>query len=889
MTIETGTRLGRYEIRSKIGEGGMGEVYLARDTQLGRDVAIKVLPSTYSQDRERLHRFEQEACAASALNHPNILSIYDVGMHDGAPYVVSELLEGQTLRQRIGGTRLSQRKVIDYALQIARGLAAAHDKGIVHRDLKPDNLFITNDGRVKILDFGLAKLTGVADVELSQTSIPTRRVDTDPGKVMGTVGYMSPEQVKGRPVDHRSDIFSFGAILYEMISGHRAFHGDSPAETMSAILREDPPDLSATNGNVSPTLERLVNHCIEKTPEERFHSASDLAFALEALSGSTSLATQAVTAPAIPSDWIRRHALLGWIVAAVATVLSIGTLVAMYFRRTPVTESPATRFYVSPPESTTFSGASQFISPDGRRIVFPVLNKEGKRELWVRSLDSLEAQRLPGTEDGGQAFWSSDSRFIGFFAGQKLKKIEISGGPPTTLADAVSSHGGAWSRDGVIIFGPSIAGPLYRISSAGGPATPVTSLDTTRNEIIHSWPHFLPDGRHFLYLARSATRENSAIYVGSVDSKETKFLINADATPAYAPPGYLLFLRERTLMVQPFDADRIQLTGDIFPIAEQVGYNPGNARAFFSVSDNGVLAYRTRVFSDTQLVWFDRTGKEISQVGTTGQIATVMLSPDDKRAVVSRIDNQSGATDLWLLEQERETKMTFDPANDSSPVWSPDGSQIAFNSSRSGTNDIYVKSSTGGGNEELLLKSNNQKGPHDWSSDGRFIVYGEFDPKTSVDLWILPLFGDRKPSIFLQTPFVEQQGRFSPNGHWIAYSSNESGTFQVYVRPFPASGGQWMISTNGGGQPRWRSDGKELFYLGPDRKIMAVEIKEDGESFAAGNPKPLFETRATAILPGGSIYAVTGDGQRFLVITPIEESSPSPITVVMNWTAGIKK
>jgi serine/threonine protein kinase len=890
MSLDGGIKLGRYEIRSKIGEGGMGEVYLARDTQLGRDVAIKVLPSTYSQDRERLHRFEQEACAASALNHPNILSIYDVGMHDGSPYVVSELLEGQTLRQRIGGTRLSQRKIVDCALQIARGLAAAHDKGIVHRDLKPDNVFITNDGRVKILDFGLAKLTGVADTELSQTSIPTRRVDTDPGKVMGTVGYMSPEQVKGRPVDHRSDIFSFGAILYEMLSGRRAFHGESPAEAMSAILREDPPDVSATNGSVSPALERVINHCLEKNPEERFHSASDLAFALEALSGSTSIATQPVSASTIAPHWIRRRPLLGWIVAAVAIVLSMVLLAAVYFRRPSIPESAVTRFYVSPPESTSFSGASEFISPDARRMVFPVVNKEGKRELWVRPLDSLQAQRLPGTEDGIQAFWSPDSRFIGFFAGQKMKKIEISGGPPTALSDGASSHGGAWSRDGVILFGPGVSGPLYRISSAGGPATAVTTLDTSRNETIHAWPHFLPDGRHFLYLARSATRENSAIYVGSVDSNETKFLINADSTPAYSPPGYLLFLRERTLMAQPFDADKIQLTGDAFPIAEQVGFNPGNGRGFFSVSDNGVLAFRTRVFSDTQLVWFDRTGKQISQIGATGQIAAVSLSPDDKRVVVSRIDNQSGASDLWLIEQGRETKMTFDPANDASPIWSPDGSQIAFNSNRSGTNDIYSKSSTGGGNEELLLKSSNQKGPHDWSADGQFIVYGDFDPKTNVDLWILPLFGDRKPSVFLQTPFAEQQARFSPNGHWIAYSSNESGAAQVYVRPFPPSGGQWMVSTNGGSQPRWRADGNELFYLGPDRKIMAVEIKEDGPNFAAGSPRLLLETRAAApVFPGASSYAVTRDGQRFLLITPIEESSPSPITLVLNWTAGVRK
>src|SRR5712691_7750901 len=384
MSIAIGTKLGRYEIRSKIGEGGMGEVYLARDTQLGRDVAVKVLPSTYSHDTDRLHRFEQEACAAGALNHPNILIVHEVGTHDGSPYVVSELLEGETLRERMGGTAQPQRKAIDYALQVAHGLAAAHEKGIVHRDLKPDNIFITKDGRVKILDFGVAKLTQVEGAE-AQTDIPTRRVDTDPGVVMGTVGYMSPEQVRGQKVDHRSDIFSFGAILYEMLSGRRAFHRESTADTISAILKEHPPDLSETNQRISPALERLVNHCLEKNPEERFHSASDLAFALEALSGSTGVSTQTVTIPALAPQWIRRHALTGWIVAGVAILLAIITFAFVYFRSAPTSEGQATRFYVSPPEKTTLSGAVDFVSPDGRRVIFSAINKDGKRQLWIRS------------------------------------------------------------------------------------------------------------------------------------------------------------------------------------------------------------------------------------------------------------------------------------------------------------------------------------------------------------------------------------------------------------------------------------------------------------------------------------------------------------------------
>lgn len=889
MTLAFGTKLGRYEIRSKLGAGGMGEVYQGRDTQLARDVAVKVLPTTVSTDATRLRRFEQEACAASALNHPNILVVHDIGAHDGTTYVVSELLEGETLRKRIGGTPLGQRRAMDYALQIANGLAAAHEKGIVHRDLKPDNIFVTNDGRVKILDFGLAKLTQL-DGSQSQTDVPTRRVDTDPGVVMGTVGYMSPEQLKGRAVDQRSDIFSFGAILYEMLSGRRAFHGESPAETMSAILKEDPPELSDTNKSVSPGLERMVNHCLEKNPEARFHSARDLAFALESLSDYSSGSTQTIIASPIMRQWIKRHALAAWIIAVVAIAIAIAALGFVYFWTPTKTENAKTIFFVLPPESTTFIGANNFISPDGRRIVFSALSKEGKRQLWIRSFDSPDAQLLPGTEDGAQAFWSPDSRFIGFFAGSKLKKIDVSGGPAITLADAVTNHGGAWGRGDVILFGPMTGGPLFMISSNGGQPTPVTRIDATRNETIHAWPSFLPDGRHFIYLARSANREKSAIYVASSDSNETKLLINADSTPAYAAPGYVLFVRNRTLMAQPLDPDKLQLTGDPFPIAEQVGFNTSNALGFFSVSHNGVLVYRTRVFADVQVTSFDPSGKQIAQLATagpTGQISGVVSSPDDKRVAITRIDNQSASSDIFILDQDREIRFTFDAANDQSPVWSPDGRQIAFNSSRSGVFDLYVKSASGAGNEELLYQSNNTKGPHDWSPDGQYIIYGELDPKTNVDLWVLPLFGDRKPFVFLQTPFQENQARFSPSGRWVAYESNESGTSQVYVRPFPPSGGQWMVSTNGGSQPRWRADGKELFFIASDRKLSVVQVRESSNAITFSNPKPLFETRGISGL--GSSYDVNRDGQRFLMLVPIEETFPSPLTVVVNWTAGLKK
>src|SRR3989454_4931588 len=446
MTIDTGTRLGRYEIRAQIGEGGMGEVYRARDTQLGRDVAVKVLPSTYSVDEQRLSRFEQEASAASALNHPNILIVHDIGSHEGSLYVVSELLEGETLRKRISGAPLAQRRAIEYALKVANGLAAAHEKGIVHRDLKPDNIFITKDGRVKILDFGIAKLTQ-AEGSQSQTDIPTRRVDTGPGVVMGTVGYMSPEQVRGQAVDHRSDIFSFGAILYEMLSGRRAFHGESAADTMSAILKEDPPDLSDTNQKISPNLERLVNHCLEKNPEERFHSASDLAFALEALSGSTTTSTQTVAMPAFAPRWFKRRELIAWTVAGIAILIAIALTIS-HFRRPP-TEARAVRLFVPPPEKASFGSFA--ISPDGLRLAFVATDASGKPPLWIRPLDSINAQPLSRTEVATQPFWAPDSSFVGFFAGGKLKKIEVTGGPAQTLCNATAAPRGAtWNRDGLI-------------------------------------------------------------------------------------------------------------------------------------------------------------------------------------------------------------------------------------------------------------------------------------------------------------------------------------------------------------------------------------------------------------------------------------------------------
>lgn len=881
MTLAPGSKLGRYEIRSKIGEGGMGEVYLAYDPKMNREVAIKILPAGLSLDKDRLARFEQEAQAAGSLNHPNILIVHHIDTQDGAPYIVSELLEGETLRERMGGVALPQRKAIDYALQVAHGLAAAHEKGIVHRDLKPENVFITNDGRVKILDFGLAKLSGAGDVTQSQTEVPTRRVKTDPGVIMGTIGYMSPEQVRGKATDHRSDIFSFGAILYEMLSGRRAFRGESSADTISAILREDPPDLSSTNPNINPSLERVVTHCLEKNPEERFHSARDLAFAIEALSGSTNISGSTIIG-AVPTARRQLPQRLAWITAALFLLAAL-VLGVLYFRRVP-SEERLVRFVVGIPERTT-DISSPLISPDGHTLAL-LATSEGKRFIYIRPLDALAAQRLNGTDDAYLPFWSPDGRYLGFFANGKLKKIEVTGGPAQTLCDAKEAAGGTWNREGIIIFGLNNNG-IVRVSAAGGSPTLVLKLDESRKELLHSYPFFLPDGRHFLFQTWNGRSEDSSIFVASLDGGERKLLLKNDSNVAYAAPGYLLFARDTTLLAQPFDASKLQLNGEPFPVVEQVTFSAGIGYSNFSVSENGTMVFWSGSATNRQLAWFDRSGKQLSSVGPPGEYNDVVLSPDEKRAALQRDDGTN--SDIWLMDLTRGVplRFTFNAALEDDPVWSPDGSLIVFNTSRDGARGLYRKVSSGAGNEELLVKAEAVTNGSDWSPDGRFIVFESADPRTGSDLWVVPLFGDMKPYPVLQTEFNETHGHFSPDGRWLAYVSNESGRDEVYVQSFPPSGGKWQVSTGGGAQPHWRRDGKELFYISIDRKLMAVNVQL-GQTFAMDSPTPLFQSQV-ARYEAPNRYAVSNDGQRFLVNTAVEGVSQTPITVVLNWTSTLRK
>lgn len=762
------------------------------------------------------------------------------------------------------GTTLPPRRAMEYGLQIARGLAAAHEKGIVHRDLKPENLFITKDGRLKILDFGLAKLLPKLNAAVD-SDLSTLTLKTGPGTVMGTMGYMSPEQVRGEAADHRSDLFTFGTILYEMLSGQRAFQGKSAIESMSAILKEEPPELPKTNPNIPPSLEHIVRRCLEKTPEQRFQSASDLAFGLEEISGSTS----AFVAPVVGQQRSRER--LAWVVSIVLVLVFLA-LAALYFHPTPA-ETAITRFIVPPPEKAAFAPQSIVaLSPNGRLLAF-VATVEGKNFLWVHPLDSLSPRQLPGTEGGQGPFWSPDSHFIGFFAQGKLKKIEISGGPAVALCD-VDPDGlgrGTWNRDGVILFSPMSSDALYRISASGGTATRTTTLDPSRRELFLQWPQFLPDGRHFVYFAGGSRPENRGINVASLDSKETKRILNADSNVVYAPPGYLLFVREGTLLAQPFDAKRFEIMGDPLSVAEHVRYRLGWS---FSASHNNELAYESGMLK-SQLIWFDRGGKQLESVGEPGEYWHLELSPDDRRVVVE-ISDAANNHDIWTIDllQGIPMRFTFSPDGDIQPTWSPDGSHIVYTSYQGGEAQIYQRMSNGAGNPEVLLKE--RASVSDWSRDGRFILY-----ESKFGLSVLPLFGDHKPFPLLQTG--ESQGRFSPNGRWMAYYSAESGKGQVYVQSFPLSGAKWQISTNGGTNPRWRRDGKELFYLASDQKLMAVAVNGEG-TFQADVPKALFQTREVV---GRYRYAVTADGQRFLVNTP--EASTAPITVVLNWTAGLGK
>jgi Tol biopolymer transport system component len=883
MVITTGTRINHYEVVSLLGAGGMGEVYLAEDQRLGRRVAIKLLPTEFAGDSDRLRRFEQEARATSALNHPNILTVYDIGAFEGAPYIVAELLEGEELSELIKEGAITLRKAVDCARQIAEGLAAAHAKGVVHRDLKPENLFVMDDGRVKILDFGLAKLHPQQFGDIDKDA-PTQKRLTDPGVIMGTIGYMSPEQVRGQETDHRSDIFSFGVILYEMLTGQRAFRGDSAIEVMNAILKEEPSELGELSMKIAPGLEKVLRRCLEKKPEHRFHSAHDLGFALEAVDSSSSSgpnqmipaqAPDAIT-PAKRDGWRGRVA---WIAAGMLALIAAATLGMGWFNRGRP-EAPVVRFTIPSPDKTNFLEASFALSPDGRMLAFSAVDATGRVRLYLRPLNSFSAQPIPGAEDGVHPFWSPDSRSIAFFGAEgKLKRVDVSGGGPQIVCEVSYVGGGAWNRAGDIILAPT-DGALYRVPATGGVPTQLTTTEPSRYS--HWVPQFLPDGEHFLYYAYGKEAGQSGVYVGSLSDKATHQVLSSEYTAVYAA-GYLLFVQNDALMGQSFDTRALKLVGEPFLVAEQVKTYLMVPQ--ISAAESGTLAFQSGEAQKPQLVWFDRSGKQLGTVGEPAIYSNPSLSADDKRLAVGILDPKTRMRDIWLFDLARgaKSRFTFDPADDINSVWSKDGGRIFFTSDRKGHRDIFQKKVNAAEDDELIYASPEVKNVEDLSPDGRLLIYNN----NSGDLWLLPLEGERNPKPFLKTQFSERMAVISPDGRWVAYCSNESGRDEIYVATFPQLSGKWQASVDGGIEPQWRGDGKELFFTDDTRKLMAVEVKPGSGAFEAEAPKLLFETQLFNP-PNRNRYVVTGDGQRFLVITRLEDTR-TPINVVVNWLAELKQ
>jgi len=872
MTLSVGTKLGPYEILSPLGAGGMGEVYKAKDSRLDRTVAVKVLPEHLSSSEEMRQRFEREAKAISQLSHPHICALYDVGSQDGVEYLVMELLEGETLTTRILKGALPLEQTLSYGMQIADALDKAHRQGIVHRDLKPGNIMLTKSG-VKLLDFGLAKAMAPVTQTSGLTSLPTVATPqnlTQTGTILGTFQYMAPEQLEGAEADARSDIFALGAVLFEMATGQKAFHGKSQASLIGSILKEEPPAVSTIAPMTPPALDRVIKTCLAKDPENRFQTAHDVKLQLQWIAEGGSQA--GLPAPVVARRKNREK--LAWAVAA-AAVVAAAALGVGFVRRKPEPRR-VVRFEIVAPEGLTTIDTPR-LSPDGRFIAFNATDASGKARVYVRAMNSVAARALEGTEGTTRPFWSPDSRFLGFFAEGKLKKIEATGGPAQKICDAPSGADGSWSPEGVILYDGRSNDPIYRVPAAGGTPVAAVKPEPSRKEATVGWPEFLPDGRHFLYMATGPKPEDNMYRIGTLDSADSKPLAAAQTLVTYAPPGYLLFVRDKTLVAQPFDSKALKTTGEPVPLAEHIGTDSvGLAR--FSASREGTLAYRTGETGD-RLVWVDRGGREGDTVGDPGEYHNPMLSPMGDRLAFDVNDPRTSKGDIWVRDLKRgvSSRLTFANGNAYSPLWSSDGRTIFFTREL----DLFEKAADGQGEEKLLLKSDELQIATDVSRDGRFLVFMSQSKETGWDLWSLPLSGDRKPAVFLKTPFREGLGTLSPDGRYLAYNSNESGRPEVYVQSFPGPGGKWQISTQGGAEAHWRADGKELYYRAPDQKFMAVEIQTAG-SFNAGVPQVLFPGRFEPSTARNR-YVPAADGKRFLTVAPLGRDAMTPTTVVLNW------
>ena len=873
-TTLIGMRLGEYQITGQLGVGGMGEVFRARDTTLGRDVALKVLPSLWWSDSERRARFDREARILASLNHPHIGGIYGVVEQGGTRALVLELIEGSTLAERLSraGSGLPLHDAVTIAIQIAEALAATHRVGIVHRDLKPSNVMLTKAG-VKLLDFGVAKTTSPSPLCPSlhaATSTPTLPTLTTEGTVLGTVGYMAPEQLDGREVGPSSDLFAFGAVLYEMVTGRVAFPGESQARVIAAILHSQPAVPSSVRRAVPAALDQIVMTCLAKDPDERWQSAADLARSLRW----TEDGRMTVTSGAQQ----RRRRYIPWLVATVAIVTA--TLISIGVLRRSTSEAAVFRLDVATPPTT--DPVSFALSPDGKQIVFVATGEKGS-QLFLRSLDETIARPLAGTEDALSPFWAPDRSAIAFFAAGKLKRLDLDGGKTHVLANVGGSSGGSWNRTGTILFFGRDRG-LMSVPATGGMPSPV-KLEPRDPDRWELYPDFLPDGIHFLFWMYSTRPEAQGVYLGSLDGTAAERLLAADRAAVYASPGYLLFARQGALMAAPFDATRGKVTGNPVLVAPAVESPPNPPRGAFSVSSTGLLAYRTGTASMNQLVWVDRTGKLLDTLGSAdGEQLFPELAPNGEYVSVQR------ERDVWLIDVKRGVPRRLTLGGINSPaVWSPDSERLFFAAVPSGP--LFEKEANGTRDQQTVLASSNQRGlPNDWSRDGRTLLYQ--DSASGVrELWGLSLTGNRKPFPVVRTEFHTDEGQFSPDGRWIAYRSTESGRAEIYLQPFPGSGDKVRISAGGGNQPRWRGDGRELFYIGSDGRLMAVPITLPiGEGIpAVGAAVPLFATRLEGTQFPRHGYDVAADGQRFLMNVVAADASATPITLVVNWPVTLRK
>jgi len=935
-----GSTIANYHILEKLGEGGMGVVYKARDTKLNRDVALKFLPPHLAASENDKARFIQEAQSAAALNHPNVCSVIDIQEHDTPDgkqmFMVMEFVDGQTLRSRMagpggGGAPVSTKQAVEIGIQIADGLAAAHEKGIVHRDIKPENIMIRKDGIVQVMDFGLAKLRGTA----------TRL--TKQGSTVGTAGYMSPEQIQGLDVDHRSDIFSLGVVLYELFTGQLPFRGVHETALAYEIVNVDPPPMSAVRTDIEPGLDAIILDCMEKDPRERCQSVAEVGRDLRRIKRESSrqrvsritAARPAYTGPAqmpgsgsaqmdaqssgmldarasgmvavpgsgemaapgsgtMPAAPAARRTTLPWILAGVL-LLSTVAAIAWHYLSTPGTSGKqVARSLILPPDKAEFSmtvGGHLTISPDGATVAFVAIDSTGTSRLYARPLNALEAIPLQGTENAEYPFWSADSRTIAYFSGGKLKKIDARGGPTLTICDAPAGRGGTWNREGVIVFTPGAFDPLFRVAAAGGQPVQLTTLDSTRNELSHRWPSFLPDGDHFLFINQTAatSTDSDAVYVSSLSEKTLTVLFRGNSNIAYAS-GRLLFERQSTLMAQAFDAGSLEFRGEAVPIAERVQYNPARSKGMFSVSDNGVLIFQSGETLDPEAALFNRLGQRTVSLKVRGSRRGT-LSPDGKKFVFDRQDPATGQSDIWIHDIPRNisSRFTFNEASDMVPEWSPRGDSIVFSSNRGGRAALYIKSANGTGDEILMVGTGEDIYVTDWSRDGRLLsVSGFGDPKTRIDLWSVPMGGDRKAEPFLKTEFNEWVGKFSPDGRWIAYQSDETGKYEIYVRFTDGSGGKWQISNTGGTAPSWTKAGREIIYTTPDRKVVSASVDGRGATMVVDSLTVLFDLESSGI-SGGNPMDVSPDGQTFLANVSDTRGVVSPITLVINWDAEVEK